>query len=217
MRPMHKISLVVTAFLISFAGFVASGARGAEPPNAAALAPRLENGDMVMGAADAPVTLIEYASLTCPHCAAFQVDTFPKLKSAYIDTGLVKYIYRDFPLDRIALSAAMLARCAGPERYFAFIDVFFKQQANWASGNDPNQMVTALKRLARLGGMSEEQADTCLKNKEVQDSILAMRLAGEKQFQVNSTPTLVINGKAHPGALSFEELDKILKPLAGRS
>lgn len=168
---------------------------------------------MVMGAADAPVTIIEYASLTCPHCAKFHTDTLPKLKSDYIDTGRVKYVFRDFPLDRLALSAAMIAQCAGPERYFTFLDVFFRQQPNWTRGGDQEAMLTSLKRLARVGGMSDTQIDECLKNKQVQDAILASSVAGQNQFQVRSTPTLIINGERHAGALSFEELDKILKPL----
>ncbi|HEY8536600.1 MAG TPA: thioredoxin domain-containing protein, partial [Vicinamibacterales bacterium] len=114
----------------------------------AKLAPRREDGDLIMGAADAPVTIVEYASLTCPHCAAFHTKTLPKLKETYIDTGQVKLIYRDFPLDRVALAAAMIARCVEPARSFAFLDVFFQQQSSWAAGSDPNRMIAALKRLA---------------------------------------------------------------------
>jgi protein-disulfide isomerase len=191
---------------------VAQAAPAAQP-STAPNAPRRENGDMVMGAPDAPVTVIEYASLTCPHCAKFHTETLPKLKSDYIDTGRVKYVFRDFPLDRLALSAAMIAQCAGPERYFTFLDVFFRQQPNWTRGSDQEAMLTSLKRLARVGGMSDAQIDECLKNKQVQDAILASSVAGQNQFQVRSTPTLIINGERHAGALSFEELDKILKPL----
>lgn len=185
----------------------------AAQPAADALAPRRENGDMVIGAANAPVTIIEYASLTCPHCAHFHTETLPKLKAEYVQTGKVKYIFRDFPLDGIALRAAMIAQCAGPERYFTFLDVFFQQQANWTKGNDPEQMIASLKRLARTGGMTEAQIDACLKDQKVQDSVLASRMGGEKQFNVKSTPTLIINGQAHPGALPFDDLDKIIRPL----
>jgi protein-disulfide isomerase len=179
----------------------------------AATGPRRENGDMVIGADNAPITIIEYASLTCPHCARFHTETLPKLKSEYVETGKVKYVFRDFPLDGLALRAAAIAQCAGPERYFTFLDVFFQQQSNWTRGNDPEQMLASLKRLARTGGMSEAQIDDCLKNKQVQDSILASRMTGENQFNVRSTPTLVINGPTHPGALPFDELEKLLKPL----
>lgn len=234
MRTRHKISLVAAALLLSLVGFgpKPAAAEQANPLPALAFAtagqgaglqladaatgPRRENGDMVMGAANAPVTVIEYASLTCPHCARFHTDTLPKLKSTYIDTGVVKYVFRDFPLDRLALSGAMIAQCAGPERYFNFLDVFFRQQTSWAKGNEQEAMA-ALRRLARLGGMSDAQIDSCLANKQVQDGILATSVAGQNQFQVRSTPTLIINGERHAGALSFEELDKIIKPLAGKS
>ncbi|HEX2113024.1 MAG TPA: DsbA family protein [Alphaproteobacteria bacterium] len=168
---------------------------------------------MVIGAANAPVTIIEYASLTCPHCARFHAETLPRLKSEYVETGKVKFVFRDFPLDRLALDAATIAQCAGPDRYFTFLDVFFQQQPNWTSGNDAGAMLASLKRLARTGGMTEAQIEDCLKNKQMQDTVLASRMAGEKQFQVRSTPTLIINGQRHSGALSFDELEKILKPL----
>ncbi len=185
--------------------------------DAKSLAPRKEGDDMVMGADKAPVTIIEYASLTCPHCAHFNEETFPKLKAEYIDTGLVKYIDRDFPLDRIALQASKVARCAGPDRYFAFIDVFFRQQMNWAAGNDPNKITLNLKRLAKQGGMSDDVFDKCLNDKAVEDAVLAQSLKGEQEFKVNSTPTLIINGKPHPGALEFDELQKVLQPLVKKS
>jgi protein-disulfide isomerase len=235
MRVQHKISFLVVAVLLAMFGIVMPNARAAEPsllkvqgftsPTGsepvqladANTGPRRENGDMVMGAANAPVTIIEYASLTCPHCASFHVNTLPKLKTAFIDTGAVKYVFRDFPLDRLALSAAMIAHCAGPERYFAYLDVFFHQQSSWTRGGDQEAMLAALKRLARLGGMSDAQIDSCLQNKQLQDSILATSVAGQNQYQVRSTPTLIINGERHAGALSFEELEKIIKPLAGKS
>ncbi len=234
MRAEHKISSVAAALLLSLFGFAQEPAVAEQAKPLPALAfetvsetaglqlanaapgPRRENGDMVMGAADAPVTVIEYASLTCPHCARFHSETLPKLKSAYIDTGVVKYVFRDFPLDRLALSASMLVQCAGPERYFNFLDVFFRQQSAWAKRNEQEAMA-ALRRLARLGGMSDAQIDACLANKQVQDGILATSVTGQNQFQVRSTPTLIINGERHAGALSFEELDKIIKPLAGKS
>jgi protein-disulfide isomerase len=189
----------------------------ATAPDAAALAPRKEGEDMVMGNAKASVTIIEYASLTCPHCAHFDEETFPQLKSEYIDKGLVKYVYRDFPLDRVALQAAQIARCSGPDRYFGFIDVLFRQQQNWAASRDPNQITENLRKLARLGGMSDDTFNKCLNDKAVQDAVLTQQLKGEQEFKVNSTPTLIINGKTYPGALTFEELDKVLKPMVGKS
>lgn len=204
-------SLADGNILMSQTIVVAQAAASPQPANAAH-APRRENGDMVIGAASAPVTIIEYASLTCPHCARFHTETLPKLKSDYVDTGKVKFIFRDYPLDRVALAGAMIAQCAGPERYFTFLDVLFRQQASWTKGNEQDAM-TSLRRLARLGGMSDAQIDDCLKDKKVQDAILATSVAGQKQFQVKSTPTLIINGQSHSGALTFDEIEKILKPL----
>lgn len=193
---------------------VAQATVAADP---AALAPRKEGDDMVMGSDKAPVAIIEYASLTCPHCAHFDETTFPKLKADYIDKGLVKYVYRDFPLDRMALTASELARCAGPEHYFGFIDAIFRQQMDWTSGKDANAITDNLKKLARQGGLSEEKADACLKDKALQDAVLAQSLQGEKEFKVDSTPTLIINGEKHPGALSIDELKAIIDPMIKKS
>jgi protein-disulfide isomerase len=183
----------------------------------ASLAPRKDGEDMVMGSDKAPVTVIEYASLTCPHCAHFNETTFPKLKSEYIDKGLVKYVFRDFPLDRMALTAAEVARCAGPEKYFGFIDVLFRQQMTWTNAKDADALTANLKKVARIGGMPDTAVDACLKDKAVQDAVLAQSLKGEQQFKVNSTPTIIVNGTPHPGALSFDEMEAILKPLIKKS
>jgi protein-disulfide isomerase len=229
MRVVRYISLIAAAavaLLGTAPGTTASAAEGNPPhgplvvaqasgsPQATdpARAPRRENGDMVMGAANAPVTIIEYASLTCPHCARFHTETLPKLKSEYVDTGKVKFIFRDYPLDRVALAGAMIAQCSGPDRYFTFLDVLFRQQASWTRGSEQDAM-TSLRRLARLGGMSDAQIDSCLKDKKVQDAIVAGSVAGQQQFQVRSTPTLIINGERHSGALSLAEIEKIIKPL----
>jgi protein-disulfide isomerase len=167
--------------------------------------------DRVLGRADAPITIIEYASLTCPHCAMFHKDILPQLKATYIDTGKAKLIYRDFPLDQVALKAAALARCAPEERYFAFLDVLFQQQSSWASAPDP---MVPLARIGRLGGLSEAQFKSCMEDQALADSILASRLVGARDMQVESTPTILINEKKIPGVRGFEDLDAVLKPLA---
>lgn len=167
--------------------------------------------DRVLGKPDAPITIIEYASLTCPHCAMFHKDILPKVKAAYIETGKAKLIYRDFPLDQIALKAAALARCAPTDRYFAFLDVLFQQQDSWASAPDP---MVPLARIGRLGGLSEAQFKGCMDDQALADSILASRLVGARDMQVDSTPTIFVNGKKAQGVRSFEDLDAVLKPLA---
>ncbi len=194
------------AFLGSAALLVASGA----PARAEGAATGYALGDMVLGNENAAVTVIEYASLTCPHCAHFHETTFPDLKSAYIDTGKIKFVYRDFPLDEPALRASILARCAGAGRFFGFIDVLFEQQPNWARAADP---VAALARLGRLGGVGAKQFDACMADRELIDSVLKSRFDAGNQYDINSTPSFIVNGKLHAGALTFAEFEKILQPL----
>ena len=166
--------------------------------------------EQTMGDPDAPVTLIEYASLTCPHCAQFHNDVLPDLKERYIATGKVRLIYRDFPLDERALAAAALAHCAGPDRYFGFLDVLFETQAAWAGADD---YVGALKKLGKLGGMSDEQMDQCLADDALTNGILQTRLDGQNQHGVSSTPTLVINDKVFAGSRSIDALSEVIDPL----
>jgi protein-disulfide isomerase len=180
-------------------------ARAATVPLEQALSER------VMGKADAPITIVEYASLTCPHCRDFDQETLPKIKATYIDTGQAKLVFRDFPLDGLALRAAAMARCAPPERYFALIDILFKQQESWSRAKDP---MDALGKLGRLAGMTQETVDSCLKDEKLLDGVVNIRVQAEKDAKVESTPTFVINGTKISGAQPFEEFDKVLKPLA---
>jgi protein-disulfide isomerase len=170
--------------------------------------------DRFMGAADAPVTMIEYSSLTCPHCAAFHRDTLPQLKKEYIDTGKVRLVYRDFPLDKTALRAAMLARCVEPKRYFGLLDVLFGGQDGWSRAKDP---IAALRAIGRLAGMSNEKIAACMADAKLETGILNSRLKGTQQHDVRSTPTFIISGRKVAGALPFEEFDKILRPLVPES
>lgn len=170
--------------------------------------------EQILGDPQAPVTIIEYASLTCPHCAQFHTEVLPELKERYIAPGKVRLIYRDFPLDQRALAAAALAHCAGPDRYFSFLDVLFETQASWAQADDP---IAALKRLGKLGGLNEEQIDACLADEELAEGILRTRLEGQNQHQVDSTPTLVIDGKTYAGARDIDELAAVIEPLIGGS
>ncbi|MBS9476811.1 DsbA family protein [Ancylobacter radicis] len=166
--------------------------------------------DNVLGKADAPVTIVEYASLTCGHCAHFHETTFPVLKEKYIDTGKVKFILREFPLDIVAKAAFMLARCAGDGKYYPMTDTLFETQKNWAFTNNPAQ---ALLAIAKQSGMTEQQFNTCLNDQKLAGDIDATAQRGAKDFGIDSTPTFFINGKKVSGALSPEELDKELAPL----
>ena len=196
---MHKFWLAVAAFCV-LAPIFGGPAQGAETP---AVTPQ----DYVLGKADAPVTIIEYASLTCPHCAAFDRDTLPKIKENWIDTGKAKLVFRDFPLDGWALRAAMVARCAPPERYFGFIDALFQSQDVWARAANPQ---AALGRLAKLGGISDDKFQSCMKDDKLADTVAAERLAAEKQYGVESTPTFFVNGVKLVGEQSYADFDKAL-------
>ena len=168
-------------------------------------------GDVVLGKDDAKVTIYEYASMTCTHCAAFHAKTWPTLKSKYIDTGKVRFVMREFPLDPLATAGFMLARCAGNDKYYAVVDLLFAQQKNWAFTDKPLQGLSALVKQA---GFTQESFEACLKNQQVYDAVNAVRDRGAK-LGVDSTPTFFINGQIQRGAISVEELDKILAPLVG--
>lgn len=208
MKYIQRFAVALALSLAAFAG-LAAGPDVRAQTAAPATDPRLQ--DMVLGKADAPVTIIEYASLTCPHCASFHASVLPEIKKEFIDTGKAKLIFRDFPLDQLAFAGAILARCAGPEKYYTYLDVLFAQQRQWATAQDPK---AALVQIARLGGLSAQQFEACLQDKAMGDYILNSRLEGNQKFNVNSTPTLIIDGKTEPGVPSLDDLRKKLNALA---
>jgi protein-disulfide isomerase len=165
--------------------------------------------DIPLGAENAPVTIIEYASMTCPHCAAFEVATFPKLKEKYIDTGKVRYIMREYPLDGLAAAAFMLARCAGPDKYNALIETLFQQQQKWAV----REPIPPLMAIMKQAGFTQQSFDACINDKALLKKVQETRDRGSQKFKVESTPTFFINGVRYSGALPIEEFDKILEPL----
>jgi protein-disulfide isomerase len=173
----------------------------------------LTKDDHILGNPDAPITIIEYASLTCPHCAHFADDVLPELKKKWIDTGKVKLVLRDYPLDEVALRAAMIARCAPRDRYYAYIDTFFAQQQRWVT----NDWRDPLARLAMLGGMGKNEFDKCLNDAALENKIVEERLIASKELDVNSTPTFFINGTKFTGAPTVEEFDKVLSGLSAKS
>ena len=168
--------------------------------------------DMVMGDAKAPVTVIEYASMTCPHCAHFTETTFPELKKRYIDTGRVRFIFREFPLDQLAAAAFMLARCAGetdPGKYFTLVDTMFRQQRVWAV----EKPLPPLLALAKQAGFTQASFEACLQNQKLLDGIEAVRTRATDKFKVQSTPSFFINGTLTAGALTIEDMAKQIDPL----
>ena len=165
-------------------------------------------GERVLGDPAAPVTIIEFSSLTCPHCAAFHTDTLPALKERFIDTGKAKIVYRDFPLDQSALSAAVIAHCAGPDRYFAFLDALFASQARWARSDDPTE---SLIQLAGLGGLPRDKAEACLADQAMADAVLQSRLDGQEEFEISSTPSFIVNGEMVPGNRSIDDFATVIE------
>jgi protein-disulfide isomerase len=181
----------------------------AQSPSPADLAVQGPLGDMVVGKDDAPVTIIEYASMTCSHCATFHNTTYPVLKSKYIDTGKVKYILREFPLDPLAAGAFMLARCAGQDKYFPLVETLFQQQRNWVV----QKPLEPLFAIAKQAGFTQQTFDACLRDQKMLDGIEAVRSRGSDKFKVDSTPTFFINGKVYKGALTIDDLTKAIDPL----
>ena len=203
-------------------GFAAVGACvGAAPARAAAsdtvpMDKLLADGplpDLWQGSASAPVTMVEYASMTCTHCAAFHAETWPTLKSKYIDTGKVRFVLREFPLDVFAGAGFMLARCVGPDKRNALTDLLFDQQKNWAFVDKP---LEALAATVKQAGLSQASFESCLQDQGMLDKVNAVRDRGAKEFGVNATPTFFINGKRVAGELSVAELEKQLAPLLAK-
>src|SRR5262245_62275707 len=182
---------------------------GVAPADKSALL-NAQPGDHVLGDPKAPITLIEYASFTCPHCAHFHTQILPELKKKWIDSGKVKLIYRDFPLDQVAAKAAQIAECAGNDRYFGVIDLIFRGQPQWATGQDP---IAELSKPLRIAGLGENEIKACLANEAKANEVIADYRGGET-LGVNSTPTLFIDGKLYQGARSVEELDAAFAKLA---
>jgi protein-disulfide isomerase len=167
-------------------------------------------GDRPLGNDLAPVTMYEYASLTCGHCAAFHANGFKFLKEKYIDTGKVKFVRREFPLDPLAAAGFMLAHCAGEGKYHPMVDLLFSRQQNWTRTEKP---VDALLAIVRQTGFTQESFESCLKNQEIYDGVNAVRTRGVEKFRIDSTPTFFINGRKYTGALSPQELERIIEPL----
>ena len=168
--------------------------------------------DMALGPANAPITITEFASMTCPHCAAFNADVFPKIKAAYIDTGKIRYVFREFPLDIKAAAGSMLSRCIAKDdsgKYFAVTDMLFKQQSDWVMKNTTE----TLTRIGKQAGLSQQAVDDCLKDQTLLDKIVADQKFANDVLKVNSTPTFFLNGEMIKGETSFEEFDKRIKAL----
>ena len=208
--PRHIVKLcdiMIPSILVLLFSLVSPGTVSAElktkktKPNSFAIESIIA--DRVLGSANAKITVIEYASMTCPHCAEFHAGPFQILKTEYIKTGKVRFIYRDFPLDRLALAAAMMARCAPKERYYPIVDIIFRTQTNWAKQANPTE---ALSQIGLLSGISKKTYKACVGNKDIYEGVMKIRNDGEAKFDIQSTPTIIINGKPIKGHLTPEKL-----------
>lgn len=170
--------------------------------------------EMTLGADDAPVTVIEYASFTCPHCATFHNGPLQQMKADYVDTGKVRFVYRDVYFDRYGLWAAMIARCE-PSKFFGVTDLLYQQQSQWiAGGNDPAQIAENLRRIGRVAGLDNDQLEACLADNDTAQAMVAWYQTNAEADDVNSTPTLIINGEKH-GNMSYADLSAILDEKLG--
>ena len=199
-----SLGLVAVAAIFLLAAGPLGGAR---LPTEEALA------DRILGDPDAPITIVEYSSLTCPHCASFHRDILPELKRDYIDTGKAKLIYRDYPTRPVALaiSAAMLARCAPPRRYFGFIELLFRKQESWVSAGNPME---SLAMAGQIGGMRRADFEACMRNEDLFQAIRARQQEAWQALGVQSTPTFIINGEHRiVGPEHYDEFRAVLEPL----
>jgi protein-disulfide isomerase len=196
---MRKIWLILAAFCVLAPASLASAAE----------APAITPEDHVLGKDDAPLTIIEYASPTCSHCAEFDRDTLPQIKQGWVDTGKAKLVFRIFPLNRIDVRVAMVASCIPPDRYFGFIHELYQSQDTWARGSDP---VQAVANFGRLAGAGDAKIKSCLADSALENGVVSEAYAAQKNYGVESTPTFFINGnKMNPnGAQPYDVFDQAL-------
>jgi protein-disulfide isomerase len=171
-------------------------------------------GERTMGAADAPVTLVEYAMFTCPHCANFHATVLPRIKEEYIDTGKVRLVYREVYFNRPSLWAGMIARCAPEDRYFGIVDVLFDRQQDWAGAENEQQLIDRLFSIGRQAGLTDEAMNACLQDRALAEGLVAEYQAKAAADGIDATPTFLINGEKQPNA-SYEELSARLDEALG--
>jgi protein-disulfide isomerase len=221
MKPRQMLLILAVAVVIAAGAvfFFLNRAENQLPQTAAAVAPAEATaqsgdlmqpgplGDMSLGDPKAPNVVIEYASMTCTHCQRFNAEVFKPFKAKFVDTGKAYYIFREFPLDPLATSAIMLARCAPPDRFFAIVDLLFQKQKDWAFVDDPK---TALFNLMKQVGFTQESFDACLTNQKILDGVNAVKDRAASKLGVEATPTFFINGKKKEGEQTLEDFDKLL-------
>ena len=218
MNRMIPLAIVVAAIIAAGAYFLMQGnvtdvqvtqvETPEQPDNAAAASSAIE--DMVLGDANAPITMIEYASYTCPHCGSFHQNTYPQLKADFIDTGKVKFIFREVYFDRFGLWASMVARCGGQERFFGITDLMFKTQADWTRAGEPVAIADELRKIGRIAGLNDEELNSCLQNEENAKTLVEWYQANAARDEISSTPSFLINGTKY-GNMSYSEMKSLLE------
>ena len=191
--------LTCIKILLFFSFFISQNSLSNELTN-------IQKEDRVLGNLEAPITLIEYASLSCPHCAAFHKSTLPKIKSEYIDTGKVKLVFRDFPLNLPALQGSMITRCIGEDVYYKYLDALFSLQSSWVRSKNSEEYLFAI---IENGGMTRDEFDLCLTNKEIENQILTNQIKAQREFKISTTPSFIINGKLIEENKPIESFKKI--------
>lgn len=201
-------SLMFSSAALAFTALVPAFAEEAKTVDLTDLMTPPEEGDMLLGPDTAKVVMVEYASASCPHCAAFNNDVFVKLKPEYIDTGKMKFVFREFPHNDQAMAAFMVARCSPKEKYFPLIDIFFKTQEKWVP-----DAFAQLKEIAKQTGMAEADFEACLKNEKVAKGIWDVRTKADQKYGVAGIPTIFINGKLYDGERTYDAVKKAIDPL----
>ena len=229
-RPFSKLALFASFALVAFLGACSEETPAVQDQPAASVeqqsettspaadptqgdAPELAIGDMILGSADAPITVIEYASMTCSHCATFHENTYPRLKENYIDTGKIQFVFREFPLDAYALEASIMARCAGADRYFELVHEIFVRQEDWILARSPKSIRRSLQNIGEDMGVTEEMNDICQDNEALQKRIAAKAAEGRTRYEVSGTPALVINGKLFEGTPNYNNVARYLEEI----
>ena len=204
------IGAATAAGLIAVPGF--EEISGTSTANAQGLATLMNPGPLgehVKGEPDAPVTIIKYASMTCPHCRSWHKNSYPQIKAKYIDTGIAKFYFREFPFDPAAAAAFMLAECSGENQYFSMIDILYEKQAVWSRG----KVAEELFKIARHAGFTRDSFNACLKDQKLLDNVLSIQKTAASEYKVNSTPTFFINGTKYAGNMSAEAMGDIIDAL----
>jgi len=224
LNPRQWLAIIVAAIIVVAVGVgvsyyvtrpgsvvIASSGNGGDAPAPKTVTSELmvagPLGEEALGDPKAPNVVIEYASMTCPHCARFHNEVYPEFKKKYIDTGKVYFIFREYPLDALATSASMLARCAPGDRFFPIVDLLFEQQTAWAYVQDPK---TALLDLLKQAGFTQESFNACLTNQKILDGVNWVQKRASDKFGVDSTPTFFFNGVKKPGEQTLADIDAIL-------